>query len=283
MTFAMPPVRQLVSPNYSVAPVRHDNVFVHRCEGSYAGSVAWLCDPRAKASAHLVMKADGSEVTQLVPLSMKAWAQCAFNANGVSLEIEGYTAQGLSQETSRAAAAIVAWLCRAYAIAPVWAQGGRGPGVCQHVDLGAAGGGHHDACGLGSPTWLAFMAFVRDAYDALGNGPLPAFALHGPPNPHQLSLPPYVSPTASHGGAARIDPAEAATSHSTQSGYPHGSVADLQWRLNRNGALPPLLVDGFAGPLTRSAIAAFQRDQKLSADGLLGAETWAALFGATAA
>jgi hypothetical protein len=283
MSFALPPVRQIVSPNYSVAPIRHDNVFVHRCEGGYAGSVAWLCDPRAKASAHLVMKADGSEVSQLVPLGMKAWAQCAFNANGVSLEIEGYTAQGLPDGTSQAAAWIVAWICRAYAIPPTWARDGRGRGVCQHVDLGSAGGGHHDACGLGSATWLRFIDFVAHAYDALGKRPLPAFALHGLPNPHQIELPPDVMPTPSHGGSARIEPDEAAAPHPTDSGFPQGSVADLQWRLNRSGASPPLLVDGVAGPLTRAAIAVLQRQHKLSIDGRPGPKTWAALGGASAA
>ncbi len=280
MSFAMPSVRQVVSPNYSLTPIRHDNVFVHRCEGSYAGSVAWLCDRRANASAHLVMKADGSEVAQLVPLGLKAWAQCAFNANGVSLEIEGFTAQGLPDQTSQAAASIVAWLCRAYAIPPVWAQGGRGRGVCQHVDLGAAGGGHRDACGLGSPTWRKFMDFVTNAYDSFGNGLPPAFALHGLPNPHQVELPPDVTPTPSHGGAARIDPGETPAPHPTDSGYPHGSVADLQWRLNQNGAAPPLGVDGFAGPLTRAAIADFQGRRRLFVDGRLGPKTWAAVDGA---
>ncbi len=206
MTIVLPPVVQRPTPNYTPTLIRHDLVIVHRTEGGYAGAVAWLCDPRSQASAHLVMKLDGGEVTQLVPLQYKAWAQCAFNSAGVSLEIEGYTAQGFADDTANGAALIVAWLCRAYAIAPEWAQGGQGRGVCQHHDLGSAGGGHVDCSGVGSETWLRFMKLVKTAYVALGAGPLPAFALHGPPNPHQAEPTPAVKPEPSHSGAERREP-----------------------------------------------------------------------------
>ena len=40
--------------------------------GGAQGDVAWLCDPKARASAHFVIGRDGS-VTQLVPLDEAAW------------------------------------------------------------------------------------------------------------------------------------------------------------------------------------------------------------------
>ena len=274
MPLTLPPVVQRPTPNYSPSPIRHDLVICHRTEGGYAGAVAWLCDPNANASAHLVMKADGSEVTQLAPLQFKAWAQCAFNSAGFSLEIEGYTAKGLSDETAKAAAQIVAWLCRAYAIPPTWAQGGQGRGVCQHHDLGAAGGGHVDCSGVGSETWARFMGLVKDAHDALGTGPLPSFALHGLPNPHQTGPTPADAPEPSHGGAARSEPGDV-VAHPTASGFADGSTADLQWRLNKAGA--HLTIDGFAGPQTRAAIARFQGAHGLFVDGVVGPQTWGAL------
>jgi N-acetyl-anhydromuramyl-L-alanine amidase AmpD len=283
MDFIMPPVVQRPTPNYTPSRIRHDLVVCHRTEGGYAGAVAWLCDPRSRASSHLVMKADGSEATQLVPLQYKAWAQCAFNLAGVSLEIEGYTAQGLAGATATAAARIVAWLCRAFAIPPVWAEGGQGRGVCQHHDLGAAGGGHVDFCGVGGEAWLGFMGLVKDAYDAIGQGPLPPFALYGLPNPHQAGTTPDAAPEPSHGGADRREPGDAAA-HPTLSGFPDGSMADLQWRLNRAGAQPPIRVDGWCGPQTRAALERFQAAHACaSVDGKPGPETWAALQRATAA
>lgn len=282
MALVLPRVRQTPSPNYTPTPINHDLLIAHMMEGGYAGSVAWLCQRRAQAAAHLCMSEDGAEVSQLVPLSMKAWAECEFNGRGVSLEIPGFTAEGIPTTRWQAAALIFGWLCVAYDIPPVWARGGQGRGLCQHHDLGAAGGGHVDCSEIGSPTWLAFVAMVGMARDQFARAPLPAFALHGLPNPHQVELPPDVTPTPSHGGAARVAPGEA-ISHLTTSVFPHGSVADLQWRLNKSGATPALIVDGFAGPLTRAAISALQRDQGLFVDGLIGPKTWSALDAAIAA
>jgi hypothetical protein len=280
----MPALKQVPSPNYSPTPIVHDLFIYHVTEGGYAGAVPWLCRAATRASAHLITRADGTEVSQLVPLMFKAWAECNFNGRGISLEIEGQTAKGLSDATLRAAAQIGGWVCRAYGIPPVWAKGGQGRGLCQHHDLGAAGGGHVDCSEIGSDTWLKLVAYTKEAYDAFGAGPLPAWALHGLPAPHQVELPPDVAPEPSHGGAARFDPNESAASliHPTASTYPHGSVADLQWRLNKAGAAPALTVDGHAGPLTRAALAAFQDKHGLFVDDRVGPATWAALDAATA-
>ena len=270
----LPTVKQVRSPNFTPTPIRHDLVIVHRMEGGYAGSVAWLCDPDAKASAHLCMKADGSEVTQLVPLDKKAWAQCAFNSAGVSLEIEGYSAQGMSLQTELAAAQIVAWLCRVYAIPPSWAEGGRGRGVCQHHDLGMGGGGHVDCFGVGSLDWQRFMAAVRAAYDGFA-GNLPVWALNGSPGPHEVSTAPFVPLEPSHGGAQRNEPGDVIR-HPTASGYPSHSVTGLQADLNAI-ADAGLDVDGGFGPLTVRALETFQASHGLVIDGVPGPSTWAAL------
>ena len=272
----MPFVRQRPTPNYTPGAIQHDLVVLHMMEGGYEGSVAWLCDPRAHASAHLCLKADGSEVTQLAPLQNKAWAQCAFNGRGVSMEIEGHTAQGLSDLTLNAAALVAAWLCRVYAIPPVWARGGQGRGVCCHHDLGAAGGGHTDICGIGDATWTRMMAAIGGAYATLGAGPLPAFALHGLPGPHQIDTPADVVATPSHGGAARAEPGDL-HAHSTPSGYPAHSIAALQADFRALGVAPGLGVDGRFGPATQAALRAFQARQGLLIDGRVGPGSWAAL------
>lgn len=276
MTLALPPIKQVVSPNYSPRPIAHDLFIFHMMEGGYAGSVAWLCRAATQAAAHLCMPKTGAEVTQLVPLQYEAWAECNFNRRGISLEIEGFTAQGMSDETIAAAAAIAAWTCRAYGIPLIWAKGGQGRGLCCHHDLGAAGGGHVDCCGVGDATWLKIMAAVKEADAALGTAPLPAWALHGLPAPHQVELPPNVPVEPSHGGAPRNNSGDT-VAHPTDSTYPHGSVADLQFRLNKAGAQPPLVVDGQAGTLTRNALAKFQGAHGLYIDGLIGPLTWAKL------
>jgi N-acetyl-anhydromuramyl-L-alanine amidase AmpD len=273
---SMPRVRQQPTPNYTPVAIRQDLVVLHMMEGGYEGSVAWLCDPHAKASAHLCLKADGSEVTQLVPMQNKAWAQCAFNGRGVSVEIEGHTAQGLSDPTLDAAARVAAWLCRAYAIPPVWARDGQGRGVCCHHDLGAAGGGHTDICGVGDATWTRMLTAISAAHATLGEGPLPEFALHGLPGPHEIDAPANRAPAPSHNGAARCEPGDLHT-HPTPSGYPAHSIAALQSDLRALGVAPALAVDGRFGAATQAALRAFQAAQGLVIDGRLGPATWAAL------
>ena len=110
----MPLIVQMRSTNFSNTPISHDLFVWHMMEGGYDGSRSWLCNPDAKASAQLCQRADGKEVTQLVPLDRKAWHACAFNSRGVGYEIEGFTAHGLADVTLDAAALAAAWYCLAY-------------------------------------------------------------------------------------------------------------------------------------------------------------------------
>ena len=247
MTIAMPRVVQTPTHAYNPAPIVHDKVFVHMAEGGSAGGVAWLCSGNVQASTHLFMNEDGTVVYQLVPLGAKAWAECEFNGQGISMEIPGFTAKGIPDARWRAAALIVAWLCREYGIPPAWAKGGAGRGVCQHVDLGEAGGGHHDACGIGSQTWLTFMGYVKEAFDAFGPEALPPFALHGAPEPHTTELPPNAPPEPSHGGAARSASGEEPVLHPTPSGYAHGSVKTCNGGSSRR-VIPSAMAESMGRP-----------------------------------
>ncbi len=52
----------------------------------------------------------------------------------------------------------------------------------------------------------------------------------------------------------------------------------VQNQLNNHGTSPPLTVDGIFGPKTRQAVATFQADNGLEADGVVGKRTWAKLL-----
>jgi hypothetical protein len=70
------------SPNQSPRHGERIDLLVwHETAGSYAGSVAWLCNPRAAASAHIVVREDGNEATQLVALREKAWHAAYYNSH----------------------------------------------------------------------------------------------------------------------------------------------------------------------------------------------------------
>jgi N-acetyl-anhydromuramyl-L-alanine amidase AmpD len=65
------------SPNYNARPtgdigVPH-MVIIHTCEGSYSSCWSWLTNSSAQASAHYVVNESGSEISQLVRESDRAW------------------------------------------------------------------------------------------------------------------------------------------------------------------------------------------------------------------
>lgn len=64
------------SPNYSSRPGGAGDVemvIIHTCEGGYAGCWGWLVNSSSGVSAHYVVNTTGSEISQLVRESNKAW------------------------------------------------------------------------------------------------------------------------------------------------------------------------------------------------------------------
>lgn len=80
------PAQWRPSPNFSSrggAAVTH--VVIHTCEGAYAGCWGWLKSAESGVSAHYVVNESGSEITQLVRETDKAWhvaATYACSRNG---------------------------------------------------------------------------------------------------------------------------------------------------------------------------------------------------------
>lgn len=157
----LPPLEQRHSPNQSSRlgmPV--SMIVLHSTEGAYAGAVDWLCNPASQVSAHLVLREDGGEATQLVPYGEKAWHVAAYNPFSIGLECAGFSGR-LPSGQLRVAARIVAFLLHKHGLparyvgARVWLKG-----WSLHQALGVQGGGHHDP---GFSLWrrLWFGALVR--------------------------------------------------------------------------------------------------------------------------
>lgn len=96
-----------------------DFIVIHDLEGSYDGGVSWFQDPASGVSAHYVMKADGSEATQMVATKDIAFHAGNYwvNLHGVGIEMEGYAAQGPTWFTPaqyKATAALVLYLARRF-------------------------------------------------------------------------------------------------------------------------------------------------------------------------
>lgn len=161
---SLPPLKQRPSPNFSSrhgAPV--NLIVVHDTEGGYEGSISWLCNRAAQASAHVVLREDGLEATQLVPWGEKAWACVAFNSTSDNLELAGFARKGYTLGQLQRAARIVAFRLHKRGLPARWARKGSGLGFCRHYDLGAAGGGHTDPT-TSTAKWLTFVALVKFEY-----------------------------------------------------------------------------------------------------------------------
>ncbi|HYW11407.1 MAG TPA: N-acetylmuramoyl-L-alanine amidase [Longimicrobium sp.] len=65
------------SPNYNTRPAGSGGgvqmVIIHTCEGSYSSCWSWLTNTASQASAHYVVNESGSEISQLVRESGRAW------------------------------------------------------------------------------------------------------------------------------------------------------------------------------------------------------------------
>jgi N-acetylmuramoyl-L-alanine amidase-like protein len=144
VTVVLPPLVQRKSPNYSSrhgAEITH--LVWHATAGAYLPSVDWLCNPAAQASAHLVLREDGGECTQLVHLIDKAWHAVAANGYSVGVEHASKGAGFASHQQLLESARVFGWLCWHLDIPPVFGLH-RPSGIVRHRDLGIAGGGHTD-------------------------------------------------------------------------------------------------------------------------------------------
>ena len=265
MTLALPNYFWHNSPNYSSRNGQRTRLIVaHDCEGSFAGSVSWFAQAQSQVSAHIVLSEDGERAVQMVAWANKAWHVCNMNGFSEGIEAAGYAAKGLGAPEWQALANLVAYRLRANNIPCQRATSANAwTGWCQHADLGAAGGGHHDITADPRVTDM-FAAMIKAAYDE----PMPSFW-------GSTNLAPTPAPAAPAGwkpsGTVRHDLSE-------------GSLEWAQAALNKLNILTtPMVVDGLDGPTTERAMRLFQQSHGLYIDGIYGPDTEAAIAKALAA
>lgn len=111
------------------------------------GLAGWFNNPSAQASSHVGVDSDGY-CAQFVPDAAKSWACAAYNSLSLNIEQIGFASQQTFTEAElNATARYIAYWSKKYDIPLTHSTV---HGVCQHKDLGAAGGGHND-CGPNYP------------------------------------------------------------------------------------------------------------------------------------
>jgi hypothetical protein len=107
------------------------------------GLVSFFDNPSSRVSSHVANDAEGNDA-RIVPDERKAFTQAAFNSVALSIEQIGFASQTHFPEAQlRNTASWIAHWSKKFGI-PITHSTRHG--VCQHKDLGSAGGGHHD-CG----------------------------------------------------------------------------------------------------------------------------------------
>jgi hypothetical protein len=142
------------SPNYSARNSGVRLVVLHTAEGArnYRDLGAFFANPASGVSSHTGIDDTPGEIGEYVHRDKKAWTQANANPYSVAAELCAFAAWDTNEWHRHPvmlenAAAWVAEECAAFGI-PI--RQSTEHGVCQHVDLGAAGGNHWD-CGPGFP------------------------------------------------------------------------------------------------------------------------------------
>jgi hypothetical protein len=134
---------------------------LHTAEGalSIESLGSFFQSPNAGVSSHVGIDDKEATVGEFVYPDWKAWTAADFNPVGIQAELCGFASWTYAEWTQRHGnmlancAAWVAEECARYGLpikrlSAAEAQGS-GRGVCQHIDLGADGGGHVD-CDYGT-------------------------------------------------------------------------------------------------------------------------------------
>lgn len=158
------------SPNYTSgrSGTTIDSIVIHTTEGSYAGAVSWLKNPSAGASAHYVIKEDGSEIKQLVANSNQAWHATYYNSRSIGIECAGFANQASTwtQGILPKLYDLVAWLCYTYNVQAVHPSGTAGSSSAQpYTGVGLVGHYQIQPWNRSDPgphfDWNAFVAQVN--------------------------------------------------------------------------------------------------------------------------
>lgn len=253
----------VASPNVTETGGRKiDLIVIHTMEMDEKGETAehcarWFSNPAAKASAHYCVDADS--IVQCVRDRDVGWHAPGANHDGIGIEHAGRARQtgrewadAYSTAMLERSAALVADLCRKYAIPLAWLY-------AADLKAGKRGITTHDAVS---------KAFKRSSHWDPGTG----FPIE-----HYLAL-----VRAELGKAGGPDVAAAVLKQSPpllrlgSEGWP---VTRLQRLLRRHQLFPePAKIDGDFGEITEAAVKAFQEFGDLEPDGIVGPLTWQALL-----
>ncbi|MFF2328054.1 MULTISPECIES: peptidoglycan-binding protein [unclassified Streptomyces] len=280
-----------------------DKVIIHVTQGSYAGSISWFQNPTAEVSSHYVVRSSDGQITQMVRDSDTAYHARSQNSSSLGIEHEGFIddPSWFTDTMYRSSAALTAYLCDRYGIPKDRAHiigHSEAPGN-DHTDPGPywdwnrymelVGG---DSGGGTTGDALSFTAYATQRNGSTGAQVKAvqqllseqgyAVAVDGSFGPATQSAVSAYQTT--HGltadGVVGSRTWTALLSAGTTTPLAQGDSGDAVKRLQRSltAALGSTVgIDGSFGPATATAVRSYQTGRGLTADGIAGPNTWAAL------
>ncbi|WP_327708152.1 amidase [Streptomyces sp. NBC_00464] len=281
-----------------------DKVVIHVTQGSYAGSISWFQDPASEVSAHYVVRSSDGQITQMVRDSDTAYHARSANASALGIEHEGFIddPSWFTDSMYRSSAALTAYLCDRYGIPKDRAHiigHSEAPGN-DHTDpgpywdwtrymelVGGSTGGSPGADGLSFTAYAtqqsgstgAQVKAVQTLLNAQGYPAGEADSSFGTAT--QSAVKAFQTARGLEAdGVVGSKTWTALLSAGTTPTLAEGASGDGVKRLQRalTAALGSTVgVDGSFGPGTATAVRSYQTGRGLTADGIVGPGTWAAL------
>ncbi|MFD7866416.1 peptidoglycan-binding protein [Streptomyces sp. NPDC059783] len=281
-----------------------DKVVVHVTQGSYAGSISWFQNPASQVSSHYVIRSSDGQITQMVRDADTAYHARSANSSSLGIEHEGFIDDPtwFTDSMYRSSAALTAYLCdrygipkdRAHIIGHSEAPGNDHTDPGQYWDwnrymqlVGGSTGGSPGTDALSFPSYATQrsgsagpqVSAVQTLLNAQG---FPSGTVDG-------SFGPATSAAVTAFQKARGLDADGVVGARTWTALlsagstpvlAEGGSGDAVKRLQRalTAALGSTVgIDGSFGPATATALRSYQSARGLSADGIVGPATWAAL------
>ncbi|MER5360994.1 peptidoglycan-binding protein [Streptomyces sp. NPDC002785] len=280
-----------------------DKVIIHVTQGSYAGSISWFQNPTAQVSAHYVVRSSDGQITQMVRDRDTAYHARSQNASALGIEHEGFVddPSWFTDTMYRSSAALTKHLCDRYGIPKDRAH------IIGHSE--APGNDHTDPgpywdwtrymqlvggdTGGGTSDGLSFTAYatqrsgstgaqVKAVQQLLSEQGYVVGAVDGSfgPATHNAVMAYQSTHRLTTDGVVGRRTWTALLSAGPTTTLKQGASGDGVKRLQRalTAALGSTVgIDGSFGPATLTAVHSYQASRSLTADGIVGPGTWAAL------
>ena len=255
------------SQHYNSGGLNRRTIAFHTTEGATTcESLAnWLTNPSSKVSYHFAVDMSHGDnwAMQYVRDGDRAWAQANYNGQAISICFctPSGAASGWSRDTwlskgvmLTAAGRLAGELAKQFGIPRTQLNNsqaqGSSKGFCEHKNFGSGGGNHHD-CGPGFP---------MDRILSIAGG----------------ATAPAPTPPPSGGGKAPAMPGDSQPYFGVGVRDRSSGVRTWQQQMKNRGW--SIGVDGQFGPESKDRCIKFQREKGLTADGLVGSQTWNATW-----